>query len=145
MIRTARCLPIVVAVLALGGCSSTAPSITVSVGDQTETLTPTQYCLDGEAEVYRGLPAPPVLRVEGDQAIEIDVPQEVADSGWQVQIFDGLLQEQIGQVDAGNATSFDGVRTGDPFDPEYYLVIVQDAGEDCDGLSGAWPVGFVRG
>ncbi|MBA3250336.1 MAG: DUF2771 family protein [Geodermatophilaceae bacterium] len=130
---------------AVTGCSSTAPTVTVSVGDQEQELTPTQYCLDGESEVYRDQDPPPVLRVSGDLPIRIDVPDEVAESGWQVQVFDSELEEQLGQVDAGNATSLDEIRTGDAATPEYYLVIVQDAGADCDGLSGAWPIGFVRG
>lgn len=129
---------------AMAGCSSTAPTVTVSVGDQQEELIPTQYCLDGEPEVYRDQAAPPVLRVSGDLPIRIDVPDEVAESGWQVQVFDSELQDQIGQVDAGHATTLDRIRTGDAAAPEYYLVIVQDAGADCDGLSGAWPIGFVR-
>lgn len=130
---------------AVTGCSSAAPTVTVSVGGQTQELVATQYCLDGESEIYRDLDPPPVLRVVGDVPITIDVPDEVAESGWQVQVFDSELEEQIGQVDAGHETTLDRIRTGDAAEPEYYLVVVQDAGPDCDGLSGAWPIGFVRG
>lgn len=133
-----------IALTTVAGCSSSAPTVTVSVGDQEQELVPTQYCLNGESEVYRDQDAPPVLRVSGDLPIRIDVPDEVAESGWQVQVFDSELQDQIGQVDAGNATTLDRIRTGDAAAPEYYLVIVQDAGAECDGLSGAWPIGFVR-
>lgn len=142
--RRAYVVVLTAAAAALAGCSGTAPTITVSVAGQEETLDPTQYCLDGESQVFRDLPAPPVLRVAGDQGIRIEVPAEIADSGWQVQVYDSTLATQVGEVDAGNATTFDGIRTGDSAEPEFYLVIVQDAGEDCDGLSGAWPVGFVR-
>lgn len=128
----------------LSGCSSSAPTVTVTVGGQQQVLDPTQYCLDGESQIYRDRGPPPVLRVSGDEPISIAVPAAVSDSGWQVQVFDRDLQVQIGKVDAGHASTLDRIRTGDAAAAEYYLVIVQDAGSDCDGLSGAWPIGFVR-
>jgi len=54
------------------------------------------------------------------------------------------LEEQLGQVPVGNETVFDGIFTSDARPAAYFLVIVQDAGPECEGLSGAWPIGFVR-
>lgn len=142
MIRLVGALLLVVGLL--GGCSSEAPTVTVTVAGEQRLLQPTQYCVDGEPQIFRDQDPPPVLRVAGDQPITIAVPDDVAESGWQVQVFDRDLEEQLGQVDAGNATTLDTIRTGDSEPPEFYLVVVQDAGPDCDGLSGAWPIGFVR-
>lgn len=140
----AALLSCVSVLLATSGCSSTAPTVTVTVGVQTEELSPTQYCLDGEPD-FAAEQRPPVLRVDPDEPIRIDVPDEVAETGWAVQVFDDDLTQQIGRVDAGNATTFDTISTSDARPASYFLVIVQNAGSDCEGLSGAWPIGFVRG
>lgn len=138
---------VVVATLAVAlvaGCSSQPPTVTVTVGAQSQELSPTQYCLDGEPQFYPDAERPPVLRVGPAEPITIEVPDEVGESGWQVQIFDDELDEQLGQVPVGNETVFDQITTSDAEPPAYFLVVVQDAGADCAGLSGAWPIGFVR-
>ncbi|MBA2388913.1 MAG: DUF2771 family protein [Geodermatophilaceae bacterium] len=134
----------VVAMMALTSCSSAPPTVTVSAGGQSEVLSPTQYCLDGEAEFYPEAERPPVLRVAPDEQITIEVSEGLAESGWQVQVFDEALEEQLGQVPVGNLSVFDGISTSDAQPPAYFLVIVEDAGSGCEGLSGAWPIGFVR-
>ncbi len=134
-----------VGVLLVAGCSSSAPpTVTVSVGLQQEVLAPIQYCLGGEPRFYPDAERPPVLRVGPDLPITIEVSDELAESGWQVQIFDEDLAEQIGQVPVGAETGYDRINTSDAEPAAYFLVIVQDAGTDCAGLSGAWPIGFVR-
>lgn len=134
--------------LLLAGCSaSPPPTVQLTVGGQSVELLPTQYCLDGKPQLYaKDDPSqrPPVLRVGADQKIAIEVPAAVADSGWQVQIFDQKLDQQLGQVPVGNRREFDTITTSDAVPAAYYLVVVQDAGSGCNGLSGAWPVGFVR-
>ncbi len=85
-----------------------------------------------------------MLRVGSGEQITIEVSEHLAESGWQVQIFDEQLEEQLGQVPVGNETVFDGIFTSDARPAAYFLVIVQDAGPECEGLSGAWPIGFVR-
>ncbi|MGI8694566.1 MAG: DUF2771 family protein [Geodermatophilaceae bacterium] len=130
--------------LLLTGCSSQPATVTVSVGTQSQVLSPTQYCLDGEPRFYPDAERPVVLRVAPGEPITIEVSAELAESGWQVQIFDETLEEQIGQVPVGNETVFDDITTSDARPPAYFLVVVQDAGSDCEGLSGAWPIGFVR-
>lgn len=131
---------------ALTGCSADAPEVTVTVAGESATVGPAQYCLDDEPLLYADEPgfAPPVLRVAADEQIVIEVPEEVADSGWQVQIFDLDLAEQLGQVPVGTVRRFDTINTSDAVPAAYFLVIVQDAGAGCDGFSGAWPIGFVR-
>lgn len=130
--------------LLLAGCSSALPQVSVRVGAQSEVLSPTQYCLDGEPRFYPDAERPPVLRVGSGEQITIEVSEHLAESGWQVQIFDEQLEEQLGQVPVGNETVFDGIFTSDARPTAYFLVIVQDAGPECEGLSGAWPIGFVR-
>jgi hypothetical protein len=47
-------------------------------------------------------------------------------------------------VPAGDA-EFSGITTSDVVPPTFYLVVVEDSDpEACSGLSGAWPVGFIR-
>ncbi|TWH75677.1 DUF2771 family protein [Modestobacter roseus] len=133
----------------LSGCGDRAtgdpvPTVAVEVGPQQVTLDPTQWCRDGEGERYQV--TAPILEVSPDTPVTLEVPDEVADDGWSVQVFDEQLEEQIGEVDvdAGQAV-FDGISTSDVVPPTYYLVVVQRADPDaCEGLSGAWPVGFIR-
>jgi hypothetical protein len=74
------------------------------------------------------------------------VPESVAEAGWGVQVFDEQLQEKIGDVDVDRGTAeFTGITSSDVVPPTFYLVVVEDADADeCSGLSGAWPVGFIR-
>ncbi|MDQ4038675.1 MAG: DUF2771 family protein [Actinomycetota bacterium] len=134
------------ALLLIGtGCSSdSAPTVSVTVGDQQMDVEATQYCLDGEGKRYTVTPQ--VLQVEPDTTISIVVPDEVAESGWSFQVFGQGLQDEdlIGEVDAGRQTSYE-LSTSDAVPAAYYIVVVQDAGEGCSGLAGAWPIGFLRG
>lgn len=104
----------------------------------------TQYCLDGEGMRYAVTPQ--VLQVEPDETILIEVPDDVAESGWSFQVYEQGLQDDdlIGEVDVGEEPSYE-LSTSDAVPAAYYLVIVQDAGAGCDGLAGAWPIGFLRG
>lgn len=132
-------------VLTSAGCASDgAPTISVTVGDQQMNVEATQYCVDGEGERYSVTPQ--VLQVDPDTTILIEVPDAVAESGWSFQVFDQGLQDEdlIGEVDVGKETSFE-LSTSDAVPAAYYLVIVQDSGEGCEGLAGAWPIGFLRG
>jgi hypothetical protein len=78
--------------------------------------------------------------------ILIEVPDDVAESGWSFQVFDqGLTDEDlIGEVDVGREATYE-LSTSDAVPAAYYIVVVQDSGEGCEGLSGAWPIGFLRG
>jgi len=103
----------------------------------------TQYCLDGEGKRYSVTPQ--VLQVEPETTIEIQVPDVVAESGWSFQVYGQGLQDEdlIGEVDVGEEASYE-LSTSDAVPASYYLVIVQDSGEPCAGLAGAWPIGFLR-
>ncbi|MDQ3733118.1 MAG: DUF2771 domain-containing protein [Actinomycetota bacterium] len=132
-------------VLIVSACSSdAAPTVSVTVGDQQMDVEATQYCLDGEGKRYAVTPQ--VLQVEPDETILIEVPEDVAESGWSFQVYEQGLQDEdlIGEVDVGAEASYE-LSTSDAVPAAYYLVIVQDSGELCDGLAGAWPVGFLRG
>lgn len=135
---------VLLALAVLTGCSSAPAAVTVSVGAQSQELSPTQYCLDGDARFYPDAEPPPVFRVGPGEPITIEVSEELAEAGWQVQIYDEQLDVQLGQVPAGNHTVFSDITTSDAVPSAYFLVIVQNAGSQCEGLSGAWPIGFVR-
>ncbi|WP_460683291.1 DUF2771 family protein [Modestobacter lapidis] len=149
--RRSRCAAaLLVALAALAGCGgddageTSAPSVTAQVGRQEVPVRPTQYCLAGEGQRYPS--SPPVLEVPMDTPITLRVPEAVASDGWSVQVFDDELQELIGEVDVDPDTPvFDGINSSDIAPDAFYLVVVQRADpEACDGLSGAWPVGFIR-
>lgn len=115
----------------------------MEAGPQRVQAAPTQYCADGEGQRYDT--TPPIVEVSPDTTIRITVPDAVAEHGWSVQVFDEQLEDLIGEVDVGAGRSvFDEITTSDVAPPAFYLVVVEDAVEDCEGFSGAWPVGFVR-
>jgi hypothetical protein len=127
-----------------GGGQATAPSVTVQAGGDAITVDPTQYCLDGDGQRYQT--SAPILEVTPDTTIRLTVSDAVAAAGWSVQVFDEQLQQQLGDVavPAGDA-EFSGITTSDVVPPTFYLVVVEDTDpEACSGLSGAWPVGFIR-
>lgn len=131
--------------LTVSGCSSdSAPTVSVTVGDQQMDVEATQYCLDGEG--MRFPVTPQVLQVDPETQILIEVPEEVAESGWSFQVFDqGLTDDDlIGEVDVGQEASYE-LSTSDAVPAAYYIVVVQNSGEGCAGLAGAWPIGFLRG
>ncbi len=127
-----------------GGAGDTAPAeVEVVVGPQDLAVRPTQYCLDGERQRYTI--TPPILEVSPASPNRLTVPEEVAERGWAVQVFDDRLEEPIGEVDVPAGTDvFEEITTDDVVPPAFYLVIVEDKGGDCGEFSGAWPVGFVR-
>ncbi|MGK5112898.1 MULTISPECIES: DUF2771 family protein [unclassified Geodermatophilus] len=134
------------AVLLLAGCGSEPDGpqdVVVTAGPQEVSVSPTQACLDGEGLRYDT--TPPVVEVSPDTTIRLTVPDAVAERGWSVQVFDEQLVEQLGEVevDAGEAV-YDEINTSDVVPPAFYLVVVEEAREDCDGFSGAWPIGFLR-
>jgi hypothetical protein len=146
---TRRSTALLAALTALTGCGggaeeTTAPTVTVQVGEQEVTADPTQYCLAGEGQRYST--APPILEVPADTDITLRVPDSVAEDGWSVQVFDEQLEEILGEVDVDPDTPvFDGINSSDVAPPAFYLVVVQRRDPDaCEGLSGAWPIGFIR-
>jgi hypothetical protein len=127
-----------------GSSGKTAPSISVQAGGDQITVDPTQYCLDGEGQRYQR--SAPILEVLPDTTISLTVSDAVAQAGWSVQVFDEELKEQIGEVDVPDGTTtFEQINTSDAAPPTFYLVVVERSDpEACSGLSGAWPVGFIR-
>ena len=132
----------------LAGCGEDEPDgpprVQVTVGPQDVDVDPTQYCVDGDGQRYAT--QPPILEVTPDTTIALTVSDAVAEAGWSVQVFDEGLENILGEVDvpAGEAR-FDEISTSDVVPPTFYLVVVEDSdAEECSGLSGAWPVGFIR-
>ena len=124
--------------------SSAVPTVTVQAGGDEITVDPTQFCVDGEGQRYAT--TAPIIEVTPDTTIALTVSDAVAEAGWSVQVFDEGLEETLGEVDvpAGEAR-FDEISSSDVVPPTFYLVVVEDADADeCSGLSGAWPVGFIR-
>jgi hypothetical protein len=138
---------VVLLLLVLTGCgrdeAAGPPDVGVEVGAQAVQVRPTQFCLDGEGQRYDT--TPPIVEVSPGAAINLTVPESVADHGWSVQVFDEKLEEMIGEVDVPEGERvFDEITTDDVVPPAFYLVIVEDGGGDCGDYSGAWPVGFLR-
>ncbi|WNV76312.1 DUF2771 family protein [Geodermatophilus sp. DSM 44513] len=135
-----------VAVLLLAGCGS-GPSgpqdVLVEVGPQEVQVPPSQECIDGELQRFSA--RPPLVEVSPDTTVRLTVPDSVAERGWGVQVYDDQLQEQLGtvDVDAGQAVLAE-INTSDVVPATFYLVVVEDTGEACEGVGGAWPVGFLR-
>ena len=146
--RRAATVPLVSTLLVLAGCGGSAeaespPDVEVVVGGQDVTARPTQYCLDGDWQRYTT--SPPILEVSPDTPIALTVPDEVAERGWSVQVFDEQLEETLGEVDVpAGTTTFDEINTSDVVPPAFYLVVVEDSGGECGELSAAWPIGFLR-
>ena len=143
---TAATLLAVCASAALSACVGAPPApgqVRVQAGGQDVTAQPTQYCLDGEGQRYDT--TPPVVEVSPDTAISLTVPEEIAENGWQVQVFDESLQELIGEVDVPDgAETFAGINSSDVVPPAFYLVVVEDKGGECGEFGAAWPIGFLR-
>jgi hypothetical protein len=132
-------------VLLLAGCGS-EPSgpqdVVVEAGPQQVQVPPSQSCVDGERQQFT--PVSPIVEVSPDTTIRLTVPDSVAENGWDVQVYDDQIQERLGivEVEAGEAV-FE-VNSSDVVPPAFYLVVVENAVEECEGFSGAWPVGFLR-
>ena len=141
-----RPLPALLLLALLAGCSSGSDGpgqVRVQVGPQDVGLQPTQGCVDGERVRYET--EAPVLEVSPDATITLTVPDDIAEQGWSVQVFDDRLDEQLGEVEVADGEArFDGINTSDVLPPGYYLVIVENKGGDCGEWSAAWPVGIVR-
>ena len=132
-------------VLLLAGCGS-EPSgpqdVVVEAGPQRVEAAPTQYCVDGEGQRYDA--TPPIIEVSPDTTIRLTVPDAVAERGWGMQVYDDQLQERLGLVDVGAGAAVYDLNSSDVAPAAFYLVVVEDAVEECEGFSGAWPIGFLR-
>ncbi|WP_409329046.1 DUF2771 family protein [Trujillonella humicola] len=132
--------------VALAGCGGgepdAPPQVRVTVGPQDIPVQPSQYCLSGEGERYSV--TPPIIEVSPDSPITLTVPEPVAERGWGVQVFDDQLEEVIGEVDVEAGAASFAVNSSDVVPAGFYLVVVENAVPECDGFSGAWPVGFIR-
>jgi hypothetical protein len=127
-----------------GSAAAGAPSMTVRAGGDDITVHPTQYCLSGKGQRYKV--TAPIIEVTPDTTIRLTVPRAVADAGWGVQVFDQKLAEMIGEINVPDGvTTYDKISTSDVVPPTFYLVVVEHSQpKACSGLSGAWPVGFIR-
>ena len=140
-----RRVALAAAVLLLAGCGS-EPSgpqdVVVEAGPQRVEAAPTQYCVDGEGQRYDA--TPPIIEVSPDTTIRLTVPDAVAERGWGMQVYDDQLQERLGLVDVEAGAAVYDLNSSDVAPAAFYLVVVEDAVEDCEGFSGAWPIGFLR-
>jgi hypothetical protein len=119
------------------------PEVRLQAGGQDVAVRPVQYCQEGEGRRYDT--RPPIVEVAPDSPVTITVPDGVAQRGWSVQVFDEKLEEMLGEVDVPEGEAvFSGINTSDVVPPAFYLVVVENKGGDCDGFSGAWPMGLLR-
>ena len=83
----------------------------------------------------------------GDQALQVKVldplPSVTQASRRPADELVPIIEDLIGEVDVGQEASYE-LSTSDAVPAAYYIVIVQDSGADCEGLAGAWPIGFLR-
>jgi hypothetical protein len=133
--------------LLLAGCGAGEPAgpgeVGVVVGPQDVSVRPVQYCLDGEGQRYDT--RPPIIEVSPGATITLTVPDDVAEQGWSVQVFDEALEKKLGTVDVDKGEAvLDEINSSDVVPPAFYLVVVEDKGGDCGEFSGAWPIGFLR-
>ena len=146
VVRTPAALLVIGLAGSLAGCAGEPEGpgdVRAQAGVQDVTARPTQYCVEGEPQIYET--TPPIVEVSPDTTISLTVPDVIAERGWQVQVFDDQLQEVIGEVDVPEGTTtFDGINSSDVAPPAFYLVVVEDKGGDCGEWTGAWPVGFLR-
>jgi hypothetical protein len=144
VVRRAAAALLLVGLTGCGGGEPAGPGeVRVEVGAQDLGVGPVQYCLDGERERYDS--TPPIIEVSPDATIRLTVPDEIADRGWSVQVFDEQLEQTLGTVDVDEGTAvLDEINTSDVVPPAFYLVVVEDKGGDCGEWSGAWPIGFLR-
>ena len=116
-------------------------------------MKPTLYCIDGSAQLADEKSTTSALQVKPDTTVRIDVPDEVAKTGWTIQIWsvndlpEGAVPlEQIGNIDAGNARSFDGFTTSDAVPDRYFVIVALPEDPKCNakGSAGLWTVLLSR-
>jgi hypothetical protein len=143
VVRGAGAAVLLLLLAGCGGGSDGPGKVGVSVGSQAVDVRPTQYCLDGERQRYET--TPPIIEVSPDTTIRLTVPDEVAEQGWSVQVFDEKLDQELGTVDVDEGSAvLEEINTSDVVPPAFYLVVVEDKGGDCGEWSAAWPIGFLR-
>ncbi|WP_106849901.1 DUF2771 family protein [Blastococcus sp. Marseille-P5729] len=150
--RVRAVLSLLAVALLVGGCGADSdgrPSIDVAAGEAAATVEPTLYCVDGHAQFAADDARTAALEVKPDTTVVIDVPEQVADAGWTIQIWTvndtaggAVPLEQIGNVDAGNARSYDGFTTSDAVPDRYFIIVAlpEDPGCDAVGSAGIWTV-----
>ncbi len=80
-----RLLPVLIAALAVAGCSGTAPpQVTFGAGTATVVARPTQYCDVKLADCTSDAGAPVELTVPPGTPLQITVPDDIASTPWQV-------------------------------------------------------------
>jgi hypothetical protein len=103
----------------LTACQKPTPEVTVLGGGKVVTISPSNYCFDS-SHCRTGKLELPTFTLGPDDKVMIDVPKNVADSGWQVE---ALSLADISKVLGGSGTisgshSFrvaSNTADGDPF------------------------------
>lgn len=80
-----RAVPAVLAVFLMAGCADGGPpEVTFAAGDATAVATPTQYCEDDFVTCSNDPAAPVDLAVPPGTPLVVGVPEEVAQTPWQI-------------------------------------------------------------
>lgn len=136
--------------LSAAGCSGDTPDsphVAVAAGDATADVAPTLYCVDGKAQLGGDDQKTPAIEVEPDQKVTVTVPSEVAEKSWVIQIWSvddssgsAVPAQQIGNIQVGTETSFDGFSTSDAVPDRYFVIVAIPEDPKCDakGSAGIW-------
>ena len=81
-----RVLPLLAATMLLAGCGADEgpPKVTFAVGEASVVAGPTQYCDLALTDCRNDAAAPVQLRVAPGSPLRIEVPDEIAETPWQV-------------------------------------------------------------
>ncbi|GAA1285620.1 hypothetical protein GCM10009609_58940 [Pseudonocardia aurantiaca] len=80
-----RLLPVVAAAMMLAACSSSEPpQVTFAAGTASVVARPTQYCDESGADCTGDPAAPVALAVPAGTALQVTVPDVIAQTPWQV-------------------------------------------------------------
>lgn len=136
--------------LVLGACSDSTeiPKVSIEIGEQTTEVTPTVYCVSGEAKLGESSEA---MQVSPNQNITVKVPEAVAEKDWSIQIWSvadnggtAVPGTPIGEVPVGADTS--RFNTSDSALDRYFIVVAipEEAGCNAKGAAGMWTLMVSR-
>ncbi|GAB3294205.1 DUF2771 family protein [Epidermidibacterium keratini] len=137
--------------LLLSACSNAEtaiPKVSIEIGNQTSEITPTVYCVSGEAKLGESSEA---MQVSPNENVTVTVPDAVAEKQWSIQIWSvadnngtAVPGTPIGEVPAGSQKA--SFNTSDSALDRYFIVVAipEEAGCNAKGAAGMWTLMVSR-